>query len=406
MNYSQTVSWLYEQLPMFQRVGAPAFKKDLTKTRQLMQYLRHPEHRFKSIHIAGTNGKGSVAHGLAAVFQEAGYKTGLYTSPHLKDFRERMRINGRMIPEQEVVDFVAMHRDKLTDIGLSFFEMTVGMAFDYFAREQVEMAIVETGMGGRFDSTNVVTPQLSIITNISMDHAQFLGDTLPLIAGEKAGIIKPGVPVLIGEYQEETAPVFAAKARECQASMHYAYEIVEEEPPEEERQAIAYRKINRRTVRAALHLLPKQYELTLPNLEQTLARAHQLTGLRGRWETLSHNPRIIADTGHNIAAVALLTAQLKRETYRHLHVIWGTVNDKDITSILKFLPPEATYYWCKPDVPRGKNATELKAAAKPLGLNGAVYSSVKEALQKAMAAAAAEDFIFVGGSTFVVAEVL
>ena len=407
MNYRETVEWLYQQLPMFQRIGPAAFKKDLTKTRQLMEFLHHPERKFKSVHVAGTNGKGSVAHSLAAIFQHCGYKTGLYTSPHLVDFRERIKVNGAMISEVAVVEFVNANKKALQDIGLSFFEMTVGMAFHHFAREQVDVAIVEVGMGGRLDSTNVLSPELGVITNISMDHAQFLGDTIPKIAGEKAGIIKADVPVVIGERQEETTPVFEEKARSTGAPLYYAEELIPEKEAAEYLYHTTYQKRNVRTILAAAHLLEEKFPELKPSLyKEALANVPKITGLRGRWEILGQKPKIIADTGHNEAGVTLNVEQLKKENYQNLHIIWGMVGDKDSAPILKLLPQEAHYYWCRADVPRGKSETELKAEAERLNLGGETYASVQAAYRAAMTNAGAKDLVFVGGSTFVVAEVL
>lgn len=406
MDYRESVDWLYRQLPMYQRIGAAAFKKDLQKTRALMAYLDHPEQKFPAIHIAGTNGKGSVSHYLAALFQKANYTTGLYTSPHLIDFRERIRLNGEWLAEEKVVHFVNRHREFLQAQGLSFFEMTVGLAYATFAEEQVNMAVIETGMGGRLDSTNVIHPLLSIITNISLDHAQFLGPTLPLIAGEKAGIIKSGTPVLIGEKQKETAPVFEQRAAEQQSPLYYAEELVEPAELAAFHCDTPYQRRNLRTTLAALKLLQKKHPLAWPQSPQFIREAHQITGLRGRWETLRWQPRVIADTGHNEAAVQLNMAQLEQESFGELHLIWGTVNDKDLQPILALLPQKARYYWCRPEVPRGLPAEELQKLAAAKGLQGASYPSVKAAYAAALAQAQADDLLFISGSTFVVAEVL
>ncbi|MDR9441960.1 MAG: folylpolyglutamate synthase/dihydrofolate synthase family protein [Schleiferiaceae bacterium] len=405
--YEATLAWLYQQLPMFQRQGAAAFKKDLTRTWQLMELLQEPQKGFASIHIAGTNGKGSVAHSLAAVLQEAGYQTGLYTSPHLQDFRERIRINGQMISREAVVQFVQKHQKALQDIGCSFFEMTVALAFQHFARQPVDIAVVETGMGGRLDSTNVLRPELSIITNIGLDHTQFLGDTLPAIAGEKAGIIKAHTPVLIGRRQVETVPVFEAKAREEAAPLSYAEALI---PPEKARavwpHATAYQLENTRTTLAALQLLQPRYPTPGVPLADTLARLRELTGLRGRWETLAQQPLTIADTGHNEAGLRLSMEQLQRQSYRQLHIVWGMVSDKNHPPLLALLPTQAHFYWCCPDVPRGLPAPALAQLAQSLDRHGSPHASVMEAVQTAQQAAHPRDLIFIGGSTFVVAEAL
>lgn len=403
MNYQQTLDWLFTQLPMFQRQGASAYKADLSNTLELMKLLSHPERKFKSIHIAGTNGKGSVSHSLAAVFQQAGYKTGLYTSPHLIDFRERIRINGDMIPEDAVQTFVAQHQSSFASMGLSFFEMTVGMAFDYFASEEVDIAIIEVGMGGRLDSTNVVTPELSIITNISLDHTQFLGNTLSAIAEEKAGIIKPNVPVLIGEYTVETRPVFERKASLHESPIYFAEEQQYHTTGIDFSLQGPYQQKNLTTILAAIELLKSMgYAINTSALSEVQA----LTGLRGRWETLQEAPRIICDTGHNEAAVQYICKQLAQESYGQLHMVWGMVSDKDSTSLLALLPKDARYYWCAPQIPRAKTAKALSEEAAQAGLTGILCTSVQEAVQKAKAAANVKDLIFIGGSTFVVADAL
>jgi dihydrofolate synthase/folylpolyglutamate synthase len=405
--YEATLAWLYQQLPMFQRQGATAFKKDLSRTWQLMELLEEPQKRFPSIHIAGTNGKGSVAHSLAAVLQEAGYQTGLYTSPHLQDFRERIRINGQMISREAVIQFVEKHQKALQNIGCSFFEMTVALAFQHFARQAVDIAVIETGMGGRLDSTNVLRPELSIITNIGLDHTQFLGDTLPAIAGEKAGIIKAGTPVLIGRRQAETSPVFEAKAREEAAPLSYAEALISAEKARSVwPHGTAYQFENTRTTLAALQLLQPHYPTTGVPLAATLARLRELTGLRGRWEILAQQPLTIADTGHNEAGLRLSMEQLQRQSYRQLHIIWGMVSDKDHQPLLALLPTQAHFYWCCPDVPRGLPAPALAQLANSLDRPGSPHASVSEAVRKAQQAAHPDDLIFIGGSTFVVAEAL
>ncbi len=404
--YQECLDWLFAQLPMYQRVGGAAYKADLSNTLQLMEILEHPEAKFKSVHVAGTNGKGSVSHMLAAIFQKAGYKTGLYTSPHLKDFRERIRINGEMIPEEKVVAFVDQYKENFTSLGLSFFEMTVGMAFQYFADEKVDIAIVEVGMGGRLDSTNVVTPQLSVITNISLDHTQFLGNTKALIAAEKGGIIKPGIPVVIGERDEESSPVFEKIAKERNAPILFAEDLIPWRTVDALDLKGLYQERNIRTVLAAVNVLSSQGHNLHIHLEEALNNTAKLTGLRGRWEQIGSKPKIICDTGHNEAGVQMVLDQLKRESYRQLHIVWGMVGDKDISTILRMLPKHAIYYFCKPDIPRGKNAEELGREAVRFGLSGKSYSSVTKALDAARSHTLSDDLIFVGGSTFVVGEVI
>lgn len=406
MTYQECLDWLFSQLPMYQRSGGANYKIDLTKTRELMELLDHPENKFRSVHVAGTNGKGSVSHMLAAIFQKSGFKTGLYTSPHLKDFRERVRINGEMISEEAVVNFVEQHRKKFQELQLSFFEMGSGLAFQYFADEQVDIAILETGMGGRLDSTNVVTPELSIITNISLDHTQFLGDTKAKIAFEKGGIIKPGIPVVIGERDPETDRVFEEIAAERKSEIFFAEDLIPMKEVDKLDLKGVYQKKNLRTVLAAVDRLQALgFDITY-STEDALQNVKKLTGLRGRWEQIGENPKIICDTGHNEAGVKLIMEQLGKESFRKLHILWGMVGDKDATAILKLLPKDARYYWCRPDIPRGKDAHELKNEADQHGLAGIIFPSVQDALAAAKKEAAPEDLIFVGGSTFVVAEAL
>ncbi|WP_448699948.1 bifunctional folylpolyglutamate synthase/dihydrofolate synthase [Mucilaginibacter sp. AW1-3] len=431
MTYAQTLDYLYTQLPMFTRDGASAFKKDLTNTLALCAKLNNPQHQFKSIHVGGTNGKGSTSHMLAAILQTAGYKTGLYTSPHLKDFRERIRINGQMIPEQAVIDFVQDHLDDFEEIKPSFFEMTVALAFDIFAKEQVDIAIIEVGLGGRLDSTNVITPLLSVITNIGWDHMNMLGDTLPLIAGEKAGIIKPNVPVVIGEYQPEVAEVFIAKAKQENAPLVFAsekFEIEQGAKNKEQRNlelAVttrnsqlsthnlqldlpgSYQTKNVKTVLTAVDELRKQgYTITDEHIAEGLKQVKTLTGLRGRWDTLSTNPLVICDTGHNPDGIAEVMKNIAATPHRQLHFVIGMVNDKDHSKVLDMLPKDAIYYFCKPDIPRGLEAESLKQKAENFGLHGEVYANVPAAFAAAKQAAEPNDLVFVGGSTFVVAEVV
>jgi len=441
MDYNATIEYLYTQLPMFTRDGASAFKKDLTNTIELCKRLGNPQHEFKSVHIAGTNGKGSTSHMLAAILQIAGYKTGLYTSPHLKDFRERIRINGQMISEQTVIDFVAAHQADFEEIAPSFFEMTVALAFDVFAKEKVDIAIVEVGLGGRLDSTNIITPLLSVITNIGWDHMNMLGDTLQLIAGEKAGIIKPGIPVVIGENQPETVQVFIDKAKQEGSTIQFASDIWKESESPEVRKfgsesaflnvtfqtnnlptselsnfrtiglqldlTGTYQLKNVKTVLSAVEELRSQgFTISHEHIATALKQVKNLTGLHGRWEVLNMQPLTICDTGHNPDGIQEVVKNIVAVDYQQLHFVIGMVNDKDITKVLALLPTKAIYYFCKPDIPRGLDAESLKLKAESFGLQGETYLSVKAALLTAQANATDNDLVFVGGSTFVVAEVV
>ncbi|WP_298247990.1 folylpolyglutamate synthase/dihydrofolate synthase family protein [uncultured Christiangramia sp.] len=404
-SYQETLEWMFQQLPMYQRVGKSAFKKDLSNTLKLAEHLDHPENKFRSIHVAGTNGKGSVSHMLASIFQEAGYKTGLYTSPHLKDFRERIRINGVVISEEEVVGFIEVNQNFLETNRLSFFEMTVGMAFDYFAKSEVDIAIIETGLGGRLDSTNIITPQLSVITNIGLDHTAFLGTDMPAIATEKAGIIKNSVPVVIGERHDQTMPVFTAKAAEVDSPLFFADEF---ELAEVDSDLIGtYQEYNKKTVLASIEMLRKGgWKITSEAIIHGLNKVQSNTGLRGRWEILGNEPKIICDTAHNAEGLKLVLQQLLKENFTRLHIVLGVVNDKDLNSILPLFPKDADFYFAKPDVPRGMPAKFLQKESLKFGLNGNVYSSISEAYITARKGANTEDLIFIGGSNFTVAEVL
>ncbi len=428
MDYAQTVQWLFAQLPMFQRIGAAAFKKDLTNTLKLTALMGEPQRHFKSVHIAGTNGKGTTAHTLAAIFTTAGYKTGLYISPHYKDFRERIKIDGQYISEAEVIDFVAKYQEDFIAIEPSFFEMTVAMAFDHFARHQVDIAIIETGMGGRFDSTNVIIPELSIITNIGYDHTQFLGDTLPLIAFEKAGIIKPGVPAVIGETHLETQAVFTEAAVERQCPITFAdhsYQVVRIDSEigsmtvdvlKDGKTYIQklvtdlygnYQLKNLATVFGAVEQLQLQgYKIDEVILRKGLANVQQISSFMGRCQVLRRKPLVLVDSGHNEAGFKEIFSQIKELNFPKVHVVIGTVNDKDLTKMLPLLPKDATYYFCRPDLPRGRSAEELRGAAVAYDLNGDSYPSVQAAYKAALAAANQDEMVFVGGSVFVVAEVI
>ena len=428
MNYSETLEWMFNKLPMYQRIGAAAYKADLNNTIQLLDLLDNPHNSFKSVHVAGTNGKGSVSHTLASVFQEAGYKTGLYTSPHLRDFRERIRINGEMILEENVVQFIDTYKDKFEAMELSFFEMTVGMAFDYFRNEKVDIAIVEVGMGGRLDSTNLITPELSIITNIDFDHTKFLGDTRAKIAYEKAGIIKPGIPVVIGETHPETEQVFIDKAKECGSPIYFADQIFDcdkiyfESFTEQKfdvwknselyMEALEiplmgnYQQKNLTTVMCAIDLLRNKFNLSDDDIRDGIGKVIRNTHLMGRWQILCKDPLTIADTGHNVAGITEVVRQLAEMHYGKLHFVLGMVNDKDIDSVLQLLPRGAEYYFCKADIPRGLDANILAEKAFDMGLRGQVFESVSHAYRSAVNNARFGDVVFIGGSNFTVAEVV
>jgi dihydrofolate synthase / folylpolyglutamate synthase len=405
MNYSETTQWLFSQLPLYQSVGKSAYKADLSQTLKLAKHLNRPEHKFKSIHVGGTNGKGSTAHMLASVLLESGYKVGLYTSPHLKDYRERIRINGAMISETFVVDFVTTNKSFFETHSLSFFEMSVGMAFAYFAQEQVDIAVVEVGLGGRLDSTNILSPEVSVITNIGLDHTQFLGTTLEAIAGEKAGIIKPNTPIVIGETQSEIEGVFRAKAtKEC-APIYFADQLIDSTYPTDLKGV--YQIHNVRTVLQTIAVLNAgAFSIPLEPVQKGLLKVIENTGLRGRWEILDTAPKIICDTAHNREGLSLVFKQLQTENFQRLHLLLGMVNDKDIASLLELFPKEAQYYFCKPNVPRGLEAFKLAQVFKSNGFEGLVYPSVKAALNAAKQNACQEDLIYIGGSTFVVAEII
>jgi len=405
MTYEQTLDYLFSQLPMFQRVGQAAYKADLNNTIELCNILNHPENSFQSVHIAGTNGKGSTSHMLASILQEAGYKVGLYTSPHLKDFRERIRINGEMIPKEEVMNFVTQYQSSFEKIRLSFFEWTVGLAFDYFRKENVDVAILETGMGGRLDSTNVVTPLLSIITNIGFDHQQFLGDTLEKIAVEKAGIIKPNIPVVIGETQTETKAIFITTAQQKNAPIYFADQLITGVLPECELKG-SYQQKNIKTVLQSIKLLQAQFTISEENITNGLKKVIQNTHLQGRWQTISTNPKVIIDVAHNESGIIELLQQLKQESYKQLNIVFGAVNDKDITKILKLLPKEAHYFFCQAQIPRALDKNKLFELATAAGLTGSINNSVEEALIKAKEKSGDNDLILVFGSIFVVAEIL
>ncbi len=404
MTYTETVDYLFSQLPMFQRIGAAAYKADLSNTIKLCEILGNPQHKFRSIHVAGTNGKGSVSSTLASIFATAGYKTGLFTSPHLKDFRERIRINGSMIPEQKVVDFVQFYRREMQDMQPSFFELTCAMAFEYFASEKVDIAILEVGMGGRLDSTNVVIPEVSVITSIGLDHQQFLGNTLIEIASEKGGIIKTGVPVVISENEAEVVNTLREIATKKQAEID---QVTESGPTLKTDLGGIYQDENMRTVAATLDVMRgRGWFLSETAVQEGAMNVVKNTGLRGRWELLSQNPLVIADVGHNAEGVAMAMQMLSDLPEGTRHIVWGMVSDKDASAIFKLLPQDAHYYWCRPDVPRGKDVDVLRSDAAAFGLSGETYTTVKMAFDAAQKAADYADVVFVGGSVFVVAEVI
>ena len=406
MNYQETINWMFNQLPMYQIQGASAYKKDLTNTHLLIAHLDNPQEKLKCIHVAGTNGKGSTSHMLASILQEAGYKVGLYTSPHLKNFRERIKISGKDISEEFVIDFINEHKSFFESNDMSFFEMTVGLAFDYFAKEKVDIAVIEVGMGGRLDATNIITPLVSVITNIGLDHTQFLGNTLKSIAFEKAGIIKPKIPVIIGEYTPETKPVFLAKAKECSSEIYFASDLISETYPSD---LIGdYQIHNKKTVLQTISILNSQteFKITPENIKSGLLTVVKNTELQGRWQQLNAFPKVICDTAHNKNGLKIVLNQIQKEDFDALHIVLGVVNDKDLDEILPLFPTKAIYYFCKPNIPRGLDVLILKQKAASFNLKGEVYNSVSEAYQKAIESAVKSDFIYIGGSTFVIAEIL
>ncbi len=406
MNYQETVGWMFQQLPMYQHQGATAYKKDLTNTILLANHLNNPEKDLKCIHVAGTNGKGSTSHMLASILQEAGYKVGLYTSPHLKDFRERIKINGKEISETFVCEFITKNKSFFEENQLSFFEMTVGLAFDFFNKEEVDIAIIEVGMGGRLDSTNIITPLISVITNIGLDHTQFLGTTLPEIAIEKAGIIKPNIPVIIGEYLAETKVIFLQKANANNAAIFFASDLIHTSYPSV---LIGdYQVYNKKTVLQTIQVLQSQnvFSISEKNIKNGFLNVIKNTGLQGRWQQLNDFPKVICDTAHNKEGLIIVLNQIQKETFELLHVVLGVVNDKDLDMILPLFPKHANYYFSKPNIPRGLDAYLLQQNANEYGLKGEVYDSLSEAYKSALKSASKTDFIFVGGSTFVVAEIL
>ena len=428
MTYEKTLDYLFSQLPMYQRIGQAAYKANLNNTIAICNALGNPEKKIKCIHVAGTNGKGSSSHMLAAVLQQAGYKTGLYTSPHLVDFRERIKINGKLIPKTEVTKFVEEHKDTFEKIQPSFFEWTVGLAFQYFSHHEVDVAVIEVGLGGRLDSTNVITPIVSLITNIGLDHVNLLGDTLPQIAAEKAGIIKSRVPVVISQSQLEVLAVFNNKAHELKSPIEFADKNFKVYSHKHENGFLKVEVLNRKNAEKHHYELDLHGTYQLKNLvgilntidvlkqkgfiiedhdiSSALKQVQKTTGLQGRWQVLNAKPLVIADTGHNEDGIKEVLENLKRYQYKHLHFVLGVVNDKDITKILKLLPKDAIYYFCKADIPRALDEKELTEKAKKAGLIGKTFKSVPEAMSKAKKQAKASDLIFVGGSTFTVADAI
>lgn len=428
MTYPETVNYLYQRLPMFSRVGASAFKKDLTNINALCEAVGNPQQQFKSVHVGGTNGKGSVSHLLAAVFQQSGYKTGLHTSPHLRDLRERFRVNGSIAPELFVVNFVEKYQNLIAAINPSFFEITVVMAFLWFAENQVDIAVVEVGLGGRLDSTNILMPQLSVITNISLEHTAFLGNTRAKIAAEKAGIIKYRTPVVVGESDTETAPVFREKALQQEAPLYFADRLFAVTRVNEHlygqrvavnnksgKKAVVvdmdlggdYQLQNLQTALCAMDIL-RQQGWTLPAgaVKSALANVKRITGLRGRWEVLGREPLIIADVGHNVAGLQRVMDQVHRLAFKQLFIVTGFVRDKNAEAMMRLLPAEAAYFFCQADSPRAMPAGEVKQLADRAGLKGTAWPTVRSAFEAARKRAAKEDAIIISGSTFIVAEIL
>jgi len=429
--YQEALDYLYTQLPMFQRLGPAAYKHSLENTYRLDEMYGSPHRNFRSLHIAGTNGKGSVSHMLSAILQSAGYRTGLFTSPHLKDFRERIRVNGKMVSEDFVAEWTEdfRQRNRVDDIQPSFFELTATMAFDYFAREKVDIAVIETGLGGRLDSTNIISPEISVITNISYDHTLLLGETLPLIAGEKAGIIKRGTPVVVSQRQPEVEEVFLSKADQQGSLLFFAgdeYTADYSLSDSGGNQVFNFRKNGILAYPSLILDLPGLYQrLNVPAVLKTvdllrdmgwqipegavysgLADVKLLTGLQGRWQVLGSNPRIVCDTGHNEEGIRLVVDQINQTPYKHLHIVFGVVSDKDPDKVLALLPKNASYYFCKADIPRAMDEKALAGKAAEFGLSFETFSSVSEAYEASRRAAVPDDFIFIGGSTFVVAEIL
>ena len=402
MTYQETLDWMFSQLPMYQRQGKTAFKKDLTNISAFCGVLKNPQNKFASIHVGGTNGKGSTSHIISSILQEAGYKVGLYTSPHLKNFTERIRINGEEVSRNFVVDFITNNKHFLETQQLSFFEMTVGLAFAYFATQNVDIAIIEVGLGGRLDSTNIIHPEVAVITNIGYDHMQFLGDTLPEIAAEKAGIIKQNTPIIIGEKQDAVRDVFVQKATQMNADIYFASD---KQYDYESDLLGSYQEKNMSTAIHAVNVL-KGYVISESHIIHGLKNVVQNTNFKGRWQILQHKPLVICDTAHNREGLSYVMNQLASLSFNKLHMVLGVVNDKKLDDILTLFPVKATYYFCKPNIPRGLHEVDLQSSAENFHLVGDAYDSVHEAYLKAISDADIDDVVFVGGSTFVVAEVV
>lgn len=407
MTYQQTIDYLFHVTPVFEKVGAGAYKEGLSNTWAMDEHFGHPHRQFKTIHVAGTNGKGSCSHTIAAILQSAGYKVGLYTSPHLVDFRERIRVNGLMVSEEYVIEFVENERAFFEPLHPSFFELTTAMAFKYFAEQHVDIAVIEVGLGGRLDCTNIITPVLSIITNISFDHTQFLGNTLAEIAAEKAGIIKQGVPVVVGETTPETLPVFEAKAQEVHAPLHLAEQYEPDCDYDFELKG-SYQDKNKRTILCAMHCLQELLEMEDVHgaIAQGMAHVCELTGLVGRWQTLRQQPLVVCDTGHNVGGWTYLSEQIKAQKCRQLRIVFGMVDDKDINTVMEMLPKDAVYYFTQASTHRAIPVGKVMEYATSHGLRGNGFNNVKDAYHQALQDASTEDFIFVGGSSYVVADLL
>ncbi len=425
--YQKTVEFMFSQLPMYHRIGVVAYKKDMQNIRRLLEFLGNPQERLTCIHVGGTNGKGSTAHMLAAILQAHGIKTGLFISPHYRDYRERIKLNGELVEKTFVVDFIERLKPLIEEVKPSFFEMTTAMAFEYFAQNKVGAAVIEVGLGGRLDSTNVISPVLSVITNISFDHVHLLGNTLPEIAFEKAGIIKKGIPVVIGETHPDSAPVFRAKAIEMDAPLYFAdahfkavareenfrytlFDVYRDDallfPSLEINLSGGYQQLNLQTVLQATELLQPVFNLTEPGIRSGLAQVKKLTRLTGRWELIQEKPPILADSAHNESGIQAVIAHLDKIPFRNLHIVIGMVSDKDLAAVFRILPPSATYYFAKADVPRSMDAEKLRDEAAGFGLKGRAYRSVRQALQAAKRRAQQDDFVLVCGSVFVIAEVI
>ena len=402
MTYQETLDWMFSQLPMYQRQGKVAFKKDLTNILAFSKELDFPEKKFKTIHVGGTNGKGSTSHMIASILQEAGYKVGLYTSPHLKNFTERIRINGSEVSKGFVAGFIEKNKSFLEKQQLSFFEMTVGMAFDYFATQKVDIAIIEVGLGGRLDSTNVITPEVSVITNIGLDHTQFLGETLPEIAFEKAGIIKKNTTVVIGERQKEVESIFVEKAKELNSEIVFASDSIQNYKTD---LLGDYQQKNLKTAILTIEKL-KDFIVDENQIEKGFLNVVENTNLKGRWQVLQESPKVICDTAHNTEGLTLTMKQLKKENYNNLHIVLGVVSDKKLDDVLGLFPKNARYYFCQPNIPRALNVDALEVKANAFKLKGKKYTSVNEAYKSAKENTDKNDIVYIGGSTFVVAEVL